>query len=396
MNNEASVAGAPTLDHLQEINEKLRLRLEEAEETLRAIRHGEVDALLVSGPDGAQVFTLQSAEQPYRILIEQMQEGAVTLSREGTILYCNLRFAQMLRVPHEKLLASDVQKLVAPVQRERFTALMHQGAAHSTRAEITLQAGDGGEIPTYISMSPLPIEVEGCICMIVTDLTKQESMRRNQEVIEALNLRLRRAMTETHHRVKNSLQIMSALVDIHVMDNDDFIPTQTIRDMNRQVRVLATVHDLLTEHSKGDAGGGVVSSKLLLTKLLSMLQEISTPRPLKFAINDMPLFERQPIALALIVNELVLNALKHGQGLVNVNFCADGDTALLEVSDDGDGLSDGFDPESEASTGMALIGNLVSWDLQGAISYENRTDCRGTRVTVRFPLVIGQETGAAP
>ena len=386
--------GAPSLDHLLKINENLRIRLEEAEETLQAIRHGEVDALLVSGPEGAQVFTLQSAEQPYRILIEQMQEGAVTLSREGTVLYCNLRFAQMLKIPHERILASEVTKLVVPEQAQRFINLMHHGVDQSARAEITLQTGDGKEMPTYITMSPLPAEVEGCICMIVTDLTEQESMRRTQELIEALNIRLRRAMTETHHRVKNSLQIMSALVDMHVLDNDDFIPTQTIRELNRQVRVLATVHDVLTEQSKEENAADAVSSKLLLTKLLSMLQEIAAPRPLKYTIDDSSLFERQPIALALIVNELVLNALKHGQGNVNVTFCRHGETALLEVCDDGDGLPDGFDPSTEASTGMALIGNLVSWDLQGSISYQNRTDRKGTRVTVRFPLASGRDAAS--
>src|SRR5512141_3321081 len=85
-------------------NEELRLRLEEAEETLRAIGSGEVDAFVVSGPDGEQVFTLKGAEQPYRVLVETMNEGAANLAADGTILYCNNRLAAMLQTPLEKLL----------------------------------------------------------------------------------------------------------------------------------------------------------------------------------------------------------------------------------------------------------------------------------------------------
>ena len=91
-------------------------------------------------------------------------------------------------------------------------------------------------------------------------------------------------------------------------------------------------------------------------------------------------------ALALIMNELVLNALKHGQGHIEVIFCCNGEEARLEVRNEGDGLPPGFDPNAEASTGMDLVANLVSWDLQGTIAYQNRSDHNGTRVTVTFPL----------
>jgi PAS domain-containing protein len=76
--------------------EALRARLAEAEELLRAIRLGEIDALVVEGPAGHQVYTLHSAEEPYRTLVEQMQEGAVVLTAGGDILYANARFAALV------------------------------------------------------------------------------------------------------------------------------------------------------------------------------------------------------------------------------------------------------------------------------------------------------------
>jgi len=380
---------------MQEI-ETLRARLEEAEDTVRAIRSGEVDALLVNGPAGAKVYTLQSAEQPYRILIEQMQEGAVTLSPEGTILYCNLRFAQMLRLAHEKVIASDAEEFVAPPQRSRFAELLKAAATESIRAELRFRTGDGLLLPTIVTINPLPDQFANAICMIVTDLTEQESMRQNQAMIEELNARLRRAMTETHHRVKNSLQIMSALVDLHVMDSGDSIPKSAMCELTRQVRVLATVHDLLTEQSKENAEGDSVPSRELLVKLLDMLEEIAVPHHIRYDIDDVQLSGRQPIAVALVLNELVLNALKHGRGPVEVSFRTIGATGVLEVRDSGAGLPAGFDATEQAGTGMSLVTNLVSWDLQGVVAYANREDRAGARVSVTFPVYTPAAGGTAP
>src|ERR1700723_1643015 len=84
-------------------NKDLRARLERAEESVREILSGESDALFVQGADGAQLFTLTGADQSYRALIENMSEGALTLTPEGLILYANRRFAQMLGTPIEKV-----------------------------------------------------------------------------------------------------------------------------------------------------------------------------------------------------------------------------------------------------------------------------------------------------
>src|SRR6201995_4495541 len=84
--------------------EELVSRLREAEETLEAIRTGEVDAVVIAGPAGPQVYTLENADRPYRVLGAQMQEGAVTLSDNGTILYCNERFATLVGKSHDSII----------------------------------------------------------------------------------------------------------------------------------------------------------------------------------------------------------------------------------------------------------------------------------------------------
>jgi PAS domain-containing protein len=89
--------------------DELRDRLHEAEDTVRAIRAGEIDALVVTGPLGEKVFILRGADHPYRIIVEEMNEGAATLSPEGTILYCNRRFADLLETPLEQIIGSSIQ-----------------------------------------------------------------------------------------------------------------------------------------------------------------------------------------------------------------------------------------------------------------------------------------------
>jgi PAS domain-containing protein len=94
-------------------NQALREKLAEAEETLRAIHHGEVDALVVTTPKGPQIYSLTGAETPYRLLIEEMREGAVMLCEDNTILYCNKGFANMVQVSLSKLIGSNIEKTVS-------------------------------------------------------------------------------------------------------------------------------------------------------------------------------------------------------------------------------------------------------------------------------------------
>ena len=97
------------LDELQELTS----RMMEAEETLRAIRGGEVDGLVVSTAEGDRVFTLSGADHPYRVMVETMNEGAVTLASDGTILYCNQRFADIVKVSLEKVIGSSIYQYIS-------------------------------------------------------------------------------------------------------------------------------------------------------------------------------------------------------------------------------------------------------------------------------------------
>src|SRR5216683_4050557 len=111
-----------TQEKLLQYMQELAMRLEEAESTLQVIRQDEVDALVISSRDGPCVYTLRSADHPYRILVQEMQEGALTLTPTGLILYANLAFARMMRTSLEHLLGTSVQRFVAPRDLHNFMA----------------------------------------------------------------------------------------------------------------------------------------------------------------------------------------------------------------------------------------------------------------------------------
>jgi len=164
---------------------QLREQLREAQETLEAIRRGEVDALVVNGPQGDQVYTLRGADYSARMLLQEMSEGAATLIPDGSILYCNKRFADMVRLPHEKVIGVPAREFVAPADRLAYDALIRRGQNHLAKAELLFCASDGTPVPTYCSVNAISIGDEPCLCMVVTDLAEQ---KRNEEVIAAARL----------------------------------------------------------------------------------------------------------------------------------------------------------------------------------------------------------------
>ena len=115
-------------EELAQENDSLRAQLEEVTEVLTAIRTGGVDALVVESPDGEQIFTLQGADRPYRTFVETMNEGAVTLTMDGTIVYCNRRFADLVGAPLEQTFGKRFFDFVAPLDRPEFEALLAEGA----------------------------------------------------------------------------------------------------------------------------------------------------------------------------------------------------------------------------------------------------------------------------
>ena len=171
--------------------EDLRARLGEAEDTLRAIRSGEVDALVVSGVGGEQVYTLKGADHSYRVLIEDMNEGALTMTLDGVVLYSNRRFAEMIKTPLERVIGSMISTWIAPDSQDILQVLLLQdGTETRHHGEITLLAGDGALVPGHLSTNALQMEeTQKLFCLVVTDLSeskRNEALTASEKLVQEL------------------------------------------------------------------------------------------------------------------------------------------------------------------------------------------------------------------
>ena len=149
------------------------MRLDEAEETLLAIRQGEVDALVVSGPKGDQIYTLQGSEHPYRVLVESINEGALTLTELGTIIYCNEAFAVMSGTTSGKLVGSLFRELVSERDLERFDILWKNALLGTATEELDLKL-KGGRLPVYLSCSKRVQDEVLIVFAIASDITERK------------------------------------------------------------------------------------------------------------------------------------------------------------------------------------------------------------------------------
>ena len=156
-------------DHYREQNETLRVRLAEAEEMLRAIRHGEIDALVVEGAGGNQIYTLHSAEEPYRNLVEQMQEGAAVLTSLGDILYANARFAALVGEPLQSVNGSHFGRFVHASDKHDVETLLDAG---NGRGRCKLLGPDSGAFEVSLSLTTTTSARGARRNLIVTDMTE--------------------------------------------------------------------------------------------------------------------------------------------------------------------------------------------------------------------------------
>jgi PAS domain S-box-containing protein len=165
--------------------EELRLRLEEAEQALEAIRTGQVESLIVEGPNGPRIFSLEGADHSYRVLVEAMNEGAATLSEDGTILYCNARFAQMLDAEIERVMGGMIAWFLPERSRNGFEALLRAADGHESRGELELLGHNGQVVPAYLSVSVISDGEKHRFCLVATDLRTQ---KRGDEIVAAERL----------------------------------------------------------------------------------------------------------------------------------------------------------------------------------------------------------------
>jgi signal transduction histidine kinase/CheY-like chemotaxis protein len=396
--------------------EELALRLEEAEETLRAIRQGEVDALVVTEGRGEKVYTLKSADRPYRIMIECMRQGAASLTADGVVLYCNTSFAEMVRSPLQGIIGAEVQRFVGPSSVDLFAALLRQEGGG--KGEVALRTGDGSLLPAYIAFSELPADGPGepVLCMVVTDLTEQkgsEQLRQAWAAAEAMNQAKDRFLAMLSHELRTPLTPVLAIISS--LDRSDHLPATLSHDIamiRRNIELEARIIDDLLDLTR------VSSGKIQLDRrsvdLRSILEHavqtscgaaLSTGRPrieIDLAAGDHRLWGDAP-RLTQVFWNLLNNAVKFtpGEGTIVVRSKTEGARLAVEVADTGIGIDPSvlpriFDAFEQGDAGVLNrfgglgLGLAISKAIVelhgGEILARSEGHGRGTSFTVHLPV----------
>jgi PAS domain S-box-containing protein len=406
-------------DKSTEETRRLREELEETRQVLDAIRNGHVDALVVPGPEGDQIYTLQGADQSYRFMIETMNEGALVVSKEGLVLYCNRQFSEMLDVSVGTIMGSDVLDLVPQPERKAFEEYLkraHQEAG--IKAETRIMTGRRQELPVRVSMRHFSFDSFNAICVVVMDLTdtrnKEALLRENARALQEKNAELHRramqlsrlsselAVSEQRERrrlakiLHDNLQqlLVGARFNLEILEGrvteENWKPIENAIDLI--VESIEASRSLAIELSPP-----VLHESGLIPALEWLIRWTEKKQGLTVTLEEhggsgYAVSDDLKIALFSAVRELLLNIVKHAGAMearVNVSF-VDNDTIKIAVSDRGAG----FDPArilsepGEHHTGLGLCSLAERFQMMGGQLLIDSALGKGTTVTICAPVSI--------
>ena len=391
---KSTVSGS--LDHFRE-------RVSELEETLRAIRSGEVDAVVVSAPKGDQVFTLQGAEHPYRLLVETIDEGAATLSNDGTVLYSNRSFANIFDAQLERFIGSPIENYVSGEYIEALRSLISKAVKNPARGEIRLVDRDGRARTVRLTLTPSSQFGMDSLCAVATELTElvetNEALRVTESSLRQLSGRLLQLQDEERRRIARdlhdttgqkiaalsmSLDRVARLLDTRKPERQEALNEgrEIVRMIGEEIRTLSyLLHPpLLDESGLGSA-------------IRWYAEGFQKRSGIKLNVNIAADFGRLSteveMALFRVVQESLTNVHRYsGSPDAEISVFGTADTVKLEVVDHGKGIEAGtarVKVEGIAALGVGIPGMRERLrQLGGQLEVDFGRD--GTRVSASVPL----------
>jgi PAS domain S-box-containing protein len=403
-------------------DQELRDRLERAEATLQALAAGEVDAVVVA--EGQRVFTLETPDLPYRLVVEQMLHPAVTLTDAGSIIYANRRFAEQLGVLQADLAGKPLAEFVSAASRPAFDALVRDACSNETgtvQADITLEGDSGAPLHVRLGATPMRGGALGS-CVVVTDLTTQrhyEELSRTQDALRISEQQLREAdrrkdefVATLAHELRNPLLPMRNAVEILLAKR----PLAPELDwacgvLDRQVLLMGRLLDDLLDVSRiAHHQLQLRMERVALSTVLEAALETSKPlldaagHTLVLALPAEPIALRgDPLRLSQVFGNLLNNAAKYTEagGRIEVVASQDDGYVTVSIKDSGIGISGEMLPrifqiftqgkqairraQGGLGIGLSLVKGLV--ELHGG-TIEARSDGpgHGSEFVVRLPV----------
>jgi PAS domain S-box-containing protein len=443
---EAMNVATNEAENLLQKNEDLRRRLEEAEDLVRAIRSDSVDGFVVTREEGEErVLLLETAGRPYQILVEEMQQGAVATAADGTVLYCNRRFAEMLRRPVDEVIGASVYGFLEAPSQSAYAEVVGSG---SGQGEFGLLRSDGGIVPVHVAVNAVR-NSDAATYLIVTDLTEQLARRRAEQLAERLEQELEERkriedalrvsetrLAEAGRRKDEFLSVLSHELRgplapiqnaLHVLQRDPEGPlAQQAREiLERQTTYMARITDDLFDLSRISSGAILLRKERLdLTQVCKRAVEDyratleAAGLKVEVRVPEKPCWiHGDATRLSQILTNILQNAAKFTEagGGVVVSMSEDSaegeSVAIITVRDNGIGMDSEhlgrvFEPfRAGAGTydrsggglgiGMALAKGLVELH-GGRILASSDGTGKGSEFTLRLPLDLDSVEPSKP
>jgi two-component system, NarL family, sensor kinase len=384
---------------------EVRVRLAEAEEALRAIRSGEVDTLMGAGKRGGQVFSLDGAEHAYRLLIESMNEGALTLTGDKVILFANRCFATMVRLPLKDVIGSSFRRFLSNEDRAALRSHLKRVGQSGSKIQVTLLAGDGSKMPVQISIRPTAgrREKDTNFGVVVTDLTEAlvtEARLRvlMHRVVQVQEEERGRVALELHDGITQHLCaiVFRCQALVARMSGHDALAmgeAKTLRDLAGETveEVVRVAHNLRPN---------VLDRLGLVAGLREAGTEFGdrTDVSVEMALAQLAvgLSAENELTLYRILQESLRNVEKHaGAKNVTIDLTQDGAFVQLIVRDDGVG----FDPlkrpgRTTGRGGLGLFGMRERAGYAGGTLDFKSAHGSGSEIKVRIPITPADEMPA--
>jgi PAS domain S-box-containing protein len=366
------------------------LGMEEAEETIRAIRHGAVDAFVVEEPEGHRVYTLEGADVPYSVLVECMQQGAAMLDGQGDVVYCNPSMVQLLGVPRETAIGRGLRDFLDEADRSTLERLRNEALTGASEGEMQVRRPDGTVVSAYFSFQLLSRD-KSVIGVLATDLTAEKAQ------VE-LAARLQRVQDEERRRIARELhdsvgQLLAAIsMNISIVlsqsRNLDAMGQRAVSENSNLVqevtREIRTISHLLHPPLLDVAG--------LVSALHWYVDGFSERSNIKVELDIPPDFARLPdemeLAIFRIVQECLTNIHRHsGSPTATLRIKNDAGRLLVQIEDKGKGIPADKQMEliTSGRTGVGFGGMRERLrQLGGAL--EIQSEGEGTTVTAIFSV----------